>query len=104
MSESNFIALPVIQSPAVDFSALRRRLQQGEGREYWRGLEELAETPEFQDFVKHEFPRDVELWMEPITRRDFLKLMGAGLALAFFAGCRKPLETIIPYNQAPEDI
>src|SRR4051812_22495312 len=94
----NFIELPVIPSPqpspqeragTVDFTALRQRLEKSQGREYWRSMQELSETEEFQDFVKHEFPRDVELWMEPISRRDFLKLMGAGLALAFFTGCRR---------------
>jgi MoCo/4Fe-4S cofactor protein with predicted Tat translocation signal len=93
------------QSPAlVDIAAIRTRLANSHGRDYWRSLEELSETAEFQDFVKHEFPRDVELWMEPMSRRGFVKLMGASLAMAFFSGCRKPLESIVPYNKAPEDV
>jgi molybdopterin-containing oxidoreductase family iron-sulfur binding subunit len=89
--------------PVTDIAAIRARLRKSEGREYWRSLEELAETDEFQDFVRHEFPSGVDLWLEPTSRRDFLKLMGASLAVAFFSGCRKPLEAIVPYNVAPED-
>src|SRR5947209_6658076 len=88
----------------VDLKALRKRLEASQGREYWRSLDELAQTEEFQDFVKHEFPRNVDLWMEPTTRRQFLKLMGASLGMAFLNGCTKPLEKIVPYNQAPEDL
>src|SRR5205823_3420056 len=88
----------------VDLAAIRDRLATARGPGYWRSLEELADTPEFQDYVKHEFPADADVWMEPISRRTFLKLMGASLGLAFFTGCRKPLELILPYNQQPEDV
>jgi len=89
--------------PLSDLSAIRARLQKSGGREYWRSLEELSETDEFRDFVRHEFPRGVDLWPEPASRREFLRLMGASLAVAFFSGCRKPLEAIVPYDKAPED-
>src|ERR1700689_3514942 len=42
--------------------------------------------------------------MDPISRRDFLKLMGAGFAMMFFTGCRKPLQMIFPYNESPEGL
>src|SRR5579863_9326631 len=90
--------------PPVDLAAIRGTLENAKGREYWKSLDQLAETPEFQDFVKHEFPRNVDIWLDPVSRRSFLKLMGASLALAFFTGCRKTLETIIPYNTQPEDL
>jgi MoCo/4Fe-4S cofactor protein with predicted Tat translocation signal len=106
--DSTFTPLPILDAetgkPRVDIAAIRDKLANARGRDYWRSLEELAETPEFQDFVQHEFPRDVDVWDEPISRRTFLKLMGASLGLAFFSGCRKPLEMILPYNQQPEDI
>ena len=89
--------------PVTDIAAIRARLQKSGGREYWRSLEELAETDEFQDFVRHEFPSGVDLWLEPTSRRDFLKLMAGSLAVAFFSGCRKPAKPIVPYNAAPED-
>jgi molybdopterin-containing oxidoreductase family iron-sulfur binding subunit len=87
----------------TDIAAIRLRLQNSGGREYWRSLEELSDTDEFQDFVRHEFPSGVDLWLEPASRRDFLKLMGASFAVAFFSGCRRPLEAIVPYNTAPEN-
>jgi molybdopterin-containing oxidoreductase family iron-sulfur binding subunit len=92
------------EKPRMDLEAIRQKLAASQGQAYWRSLDELSNTEEFQDFVKHEFPRDVELWLAPMTRRNFLQLMGAGLAMAFFSGCRKPLKEIIPYNKAPEEI
>jgi molybdopterin-containing oxidoreductase family iron-sulfur binding subunit len=89
--------------PLTDIAAIRARLQKSGGREYWRSLEELSATDEFQDFVRHEFPRGADVWMEPTSRRDFMKLMGASLAVAFFSGCRKPIAAIVPYNAAPKD-
>ncbi len=88
----------------LNFDDIRARLASSHGSEYWRSLDELADTEEFRDFVRHEFPRDVETWLEPMSRRSFLKLMGASLAMAFFSGCRKPLEHILPYNKAPEGV
>ena len=56
------------------------------GSEYWRSLDELAATPEFQDLLEREFPRQAIGWSEDEDpakgRRNFLKLMGASLALA----------------------
>ncbi len=75
-----------------------------EGKEYWRSLDQLADTPEFRKYLEKEFPSKHELWMDPISRRDFLKLMGAGLGLMFFSGCRKPLQMIFPYNENPENL
>jgi molybdopterin-containing oxidoreductase family iron-sulfur binding subunit len=92
------------EKPRMDLETIREKLSSENGRAYWRSLDELSNTEEFQDFVKHEFPRDVEQWLAPMTRRHFLQLMGAGLAMAFFAGCRKPLQEIIPYNKSPEEI
>ncbi len=41
---------------------------------------------------------------EALARRDFLKLMGASLALAGMAGCRRPVEKIVPYMATPEEV
>jgi len=70
----------------LDVAAARARLNGTRGREFWRNLEELAGTPEFQDLIEREFPRQAIGWGEdesPVEgRRNFLKLMGASLALA----------------------
>jgi len=73
------------------------------GKKYWRSLEELADTPEFREFVAREFPQQAEGWNDPIERRTFIKLMGASLALAGMTGCVfQPPEKIVPYVNQPE--
>src|SRR5664279_4564470 len=90
-------------------SALWARLEGARGRDYWRSLDELAATPEFQDLLEREFPRQAVGWSEDETpvegRRNFLKLMGASLALAGMTACtRQPTEHIMPYVRQPEDL
>lgn len=74
------------------------------GKEYWRSLDQLADTPEFKEFLYREFPENASEMTNPLTRRKFLTLMGASIALAGLAGCRKPVEKIVPYVKAAEDI
>src|SRR5258706_11325240 len=72
------------------------------GKEYWRSLEELADSPVFEEFVQREFPQQAEEWNDPVERRMFLKLMGASLALAGLSGCViQPPEKIVPYVKQP---
>src|SRR5215211_5935542 len=74
------------------------------GKKYWRSLEELADTPQFREFVAREFPQQAEGWNDPVERRTFLKLMGASLALAGLSGCVfQPPEKIVPYVKQPEE-
>lgn len=73
------------------------------GREHWRSLDELADTPEFRAVVEKEFPGLAEELLSPQTRRAFLKVMGASLGVAGLAGCRWPKETILPFANRPED-
>ena len=74
------------------------------GKKYWRSLEELADTPQFQEFVAREFPQQAEQWNDPIERRTFIKLMGASLALAGLSGCVfQPPEKIVPNVNQPEE-
>ncbi|MFW5653479.1 MAG: TAT-variant-translocated molybdopterin oxidoreductase, partial [Planctomycetota bacterium] len=83
--------------PSVDLSTT--------GREYWRSLDELAETEEFQHFLAHEFPnfegnQDV---LQSSSRRNFLKIMGASFALVGLTGCRRwPEQKLAPYASRPE--
>src|SRR5215471_4362234 len=87
-----------------DLETLRERLEATRGREYWRSLESLAETPEFKEFLHREFPQNASEWLDPVGRRSFLKLMGASLALAGVSACtRQPEEEIIPYVRQPEE-
>jgi MoCo/4Fe-4S cofactor protein with predicted Tat translocation signal len=74
------------------------------GKQYWRSLEELADSPAFTEFVTREYPQHAEVWDNPIERRGFIKLMGASLALAGLSGCVfQPPEKIVPYIKQPEE-
>ncbi len=93
----------------LDLAAARARLEGARGSEYWRSLDELAATPEFQDLLEREFPRQAIGWSDDEDpaegRRNFLKLMGASLALAGLAACtRQPTEHIMPYIRQPEEL
>ena len=73
--------------------------------EYWRSIEELAESPVLREFIQREFPQKADVWDDPVERRTFLKLMGASLALAGLSGCvYQPPEKIVPYVRQPEEI
>ncbi len=89
----------------LDLDEVRQRLQSQKGLEFWRSLDELAGTPEFEDIVNRELPRFASVWPEGVSRRGFLQLASASLALAGLTGCTKqPLEQIIPYVRQPEQL
>src|SRR5688572_594459 len=89
----------------MDFSSIRSRMADSNGRLYWRSLGELADTPEFREYLHREFPEQASEWNDPRGRRNFLKLMSASLALAGVGACTKqPLEAIVPYVRQPEDV
>src|SRR6202008_1448988 len=91
-------------SEGNDIQVLRARLEGSRGREYWRSLEALAGTPEFQTFLHREFPQNASEWLDPGGRRNFLKLMGASLALAGVSACtRQPNEELVPFVRQPEE-
>ena len=84
---------------------MREKLSQKKGPRYWRGLEELSNEPGFDAMMQREFPRQASEWLDPVSRRGFLKLMSASLALAGLSACTKqPEETIVPYVQQPEEL
>src|SRR5437868_10582992 len=88
----------------LDLATARARLEQTKGPEYWRSLEELAGSAEFQEMMHREFPKGASEWLDGVSRRGFLKLMSASLALAGMTACTKqPLEPIVPYVRQPED-
>ncbi|HEU5090641.1 MAG TPA: TAT-variant-translocated molybdopterin oxidoreductase, partial [Roseiflexaceae bacterium] len=78
------------------------------GREFWRSLEELSNSPTFQEWLEREFPSGAAEMRDPRSRRNFLKLMGASLALASLTGCqfaiKPPQRKIVPYVRQPEQI
>src|SRR5712664_3750555 len=89
----------------LDLDAARDRIAGTKGPEYWRSLEELAGSPEFQEMLHREFPKGASEWLDSVSRRGFLKLMGASLAMAGMTACTKqPLEPIVPYVRQPEEV
>jgi molybdopterin-containing oxidoreductase family iron-sulfur binding subunit len=95
-----------------DVAPIREKLREGLGkkerREFWRSLEELADTDKFREFLHREFPsvNPTEAdpsWLDPTGRRNFLKLMSASLALAGLTACtNQPKQYVVPYVKTPE--
>ena len=82
-------------------------------RKYWKGIEELKETPEFleqknQEFVNStsvdEFLADDQLKETSTGRRDFLKFLGFSVAAATVAACEAPVVKAVPYVNKPENV
>ena len=103
----------VCPSKKLDLSAVREKIDQATahdaaektGPEYWRSLEELAATDAFKEALHREFPKGASEWLDSVSRRGFLKVMGASLGLAGMTGCvRLPLEPIVPYVRQPEGV
>ncbi len=97
----------------LDLDSVRERLEaavaqdaaEKTGPEYWRSLEELAGSPAFQEALHREFPKGASEWLDSVSRRGFLRVMGASMALAGMTGCvRLPLEPIVPYVRQPEEV
>src|ERR1700757_1132040 len=100
----------------LDLTTVREKIDQATahdaaektGPEYWRSLEELAGSEEFQTALHREFPKGASEWVDTVSRRGFLKVMGASLGLAGLTtatGCvRLPLEPIVPYVRQPEGL
>src|SRR5260221_10907179 len=96
---------PYMLTAPLDLAAIRTRLAESRGPQYWRSLEELANTKEFQEVLEQEFPRHASVWPDSLSRRGFLQLMGASLALAGLSACTKqPEEHIVPYTKPPESV
>ncbi len=75
------------------------------GKKYWRSLEELSGSAEFRGWLEKEFPAGAaEMEMDGVSRRNFLQLMGASIALAGFglSGCRRPEAYLTPFSKSVE--
>jgi len=79
---------------------------QSNPKKHWRSLAELDGSPEFKDLVAKEFPglADQDIGeMDGVTRRRFLQVMGASMALAGATSCRWEAEEILPLTSRPEN-
>ncbi len=92
-------------APVLDLAALRRRLEEEGGPEFWRSLDELAQSEGIDELIANEFPRHASVFTDGVSRRRFLQLASASLALGGLAACtRQPLERIVPYVNQPEEV
>ncbi len=101
------VVVTQIAPAKLTLAEVRAKLDGKTGKRYWKSLDELADTPEFNELMREEFPRQSGAgeWVDAVSRRGFLKVMGASLALAGLAGCTKqPDEPIFPYVKQPEDL
>lgn len=92
---------------ADEMDAIRTKLANTSGPEYWRSLEEVAQTETFKGYIHDEFHATADSGqpLGAVSRRNFLQVMGASLALAgVTSGCsRQPVEKIYPYVKQPEE-
>ncbi len=89
----------------LELATVQAELAKVQGPEYWRSLEELAGSSEFREMMHREFPKGASEWVDAVSRRGFLRLMGASMALAGMTACtRQPVEPIVPYAKQPEEI
>ncbi|HWU44379.1 MAG TPA: TAT-variant-translocated molybdopterin oxidoreductase, partial [Bdellovibrio sp.] len=85
--------------------ALRPKIEQD--TQYWQTIEQLNNDPEFAKRAQTEFlssPLREGDGEDGFARREFLKLMGASLAMATASCIRRPVQKIVPYNKMPEEI
>ena len=73
---------------------------------YWKSIDQLENSPEFQTWLEREFPVGASEAGSEFNRRDFVKLMSASFAMAGIgvlgSGCRKPEQRIYPFSKLPE--
>ena len=76
------------------------------GRLYWRSLDRLLDSPAVQEQLAREaaseFPAGASDAPDQVSRRTMLGIMGASFAMAGLPGCRRPVETIVPFVEGPE--
>jgi molybdopterin-containing oxidoreductase family iron-sulfur binding subunit len=93
------------QDSKNNFALMRDKILSQSGKDYWRSVDEFVDAPEFEEFVKREYPVHSEDWDNAVSRRTFVKLMGGTLALAGLSGCViQPAEKIVPYVRPEQDM
>ncbi len=97
----------------IDEQELFEYKNMGITRKYWKGIEELKQTPQFLESRDQEFPAqssveeflgDENLQETSTARRDFLKFLGFSVAAATVAACEAPVTKAIPYVNKPENV
>src|SRR5437870_3667007 len=96
---------PPVVPPPLNLADVRAKLNAARGQQYWRSLEEIAQTKQFQQLLHREFPAGAAEWWDGVSRRNFLKMAAATMALAGLNACTKqPVREIFPYVKQPEEL
>ena len=106
MEKESLVKIEAVCPSKMELAEVQEKLARAKsGPQYWRSLEELAQSDGFYEMLHREFPRQASVWPEGASRRDFLKLMSASMALAGLSSCVKiPVEPIVPYVRQPNEI
>ncbi len=91
----------MIELPVIDVSTNK---EAASSPRFWRSLGHLNRDPEFQKRAEAEFLPGASDGPGGTSRRQFIQLMGASMALAGLTGCRKPIENILPFSHKPEEM
>lgn len=75
----------------------------------WQSIEQWMDSDRFRTMMRDEFPEDAAEWLDPVSRRKFLTLMGASAALAGAVGCNPSLKPasprkVVPYVEQPAEV
>lgn len=107
MEDGNALNVTINSIEEVDFIDMEMN------RKYWKGIDELQETPSFIESGNQEFPAETSveeflsndsLKESSTGRRDFLKFLGFSVAAATVAACEAPVTKAIPYVNKPENV
>ncbi|TWU43443.1 Tetrathionate reductase subunit B precursor [Novipirellula aureliae] len=108
-SNKDLVSGPAVSASAVsdsssESSAVARASEKvvAPKSRYWRSLSELQDREDFQQYIDREFPVAASEFPEGVSRRRWMQLMGASLAVAGATGCRYPEETIAPFVIRPD--
>lgn len=90
----------MIDLPVLDGNADR----EPDGERFWRSYDQLREDPDLVSDSSEEFLPGASHGPGTASRRQFLQLMGASMAMAGLTACRRPVEKILPYARQPEEV
>lgn len=94
LTDADIIALPVVgQDEPVAPGAVA-----------WRSVDHLRDSADFRALNADEFAPGASTDPTASSRREFMKVIGASMAMAGLTACRRPVESILPYTRKPEEV
>ena len=87
------ISLPIIDG-----------ISSGSDRKLWRSRPHLEQNPDLMEMASEELIPGASDAPSGSGRRHFMQLLGASMAMAGLAACRRPVEYIMPFSDRPEEL